>query len=90
MGVTNRDASLTTARKRQVALYGWRIETKYPAAPTTVKKEQVPSSGSKGTGPTGDVPVAAFVGAQVVGQTAGACPCGQFTYQGYDKKSPAC
>jgi len=89
MGVTNRDASLTTARKRQVALYGWRLGTNYPANPTTVKKEQAPSSGAKETGPTGDVPTAAFVGAQVVGQTPGACPCGQFTYQGYDKKSPA-
>ena len=59
MGVTNRDASLTTARKRQVALYGWRLGTNYTQNPTTVKKEQAPSNGSKGIGPTGDVPVAA-------------------------------
>ena len=84
MPTTNRDSSLTTARRRQVALYGWRL-----GSGSTVKEEQAPSMGNKGTGPTSQVPVNAFVGAQVVGQTPGACPCGQFTYQGYDKKSPA-
>lgn len=89
MPVTNRDASLTTARRRQVSLYGWRLGTNYPANPTTVKAEQAPSMGNKHTGPTAEVPPSAFLGAQLVGQTPGACPCGQFTYQGYDKKSPA-
>ena len=90
MGTTDRDASLTTARKRQVALYGWRLGTNYTANPTTVKSEQRPSAGWKATGPTAEVPPNVHIGAQVIGQTLGACPCSQFTYQGYDKKSPGC
>lgn len=85
MSSTNRDASLTTARRRQVSLYGWRL-----GSSDTVKQEQAPSMGYKHTGPSAEVAPAAFIGAQVVGQTPGACPCGQFTLQGYDKKSPAC
>lgn len=84
--VTNRDASLTTARRRQIALYSWRQN------PQTNKTEQRPSYGSRQTGPTGDVPVQAYVGAQLVGQayTTGeavatcGCPSG-VSLAGYSK-----
>jgi hypothetical protein len=90
--VTNRDASLTTARRRQLALYSWRKDGQYPQNPQTNKTEQRPSYGSRQTGPTGDVPVQAYVGAQLVGQayatgeavaTCG-CPSG-VSLAGYSK-----
>jgi hypothetical protein len=88
MSSTIRDASLTTARRRQIATYGWRYGVGLTeGAPTTVKKEQAPSS-YQGGGPTSTVPLNVLVGAQLIGQTPGACPCGPATLAGYNKSSP--
>jgi hypothetical protein len=86
MGVTIRDASLTTARRRQLALYTWRS-----ANPQSVRPEQADSKGFNGAGPTAEVPLNVYVGAQLIGQsTGGVCACSSaITLQGYDKKSPA-
>ncbi len=80
-------------RRGQLALYTWRQSYNYPAATTTVYPEQSANSGNQG--PSASVPLQAYVGAQLVGQFSnggsGACGCpANFTYQGYDKKSPAC
>jgi hypothetical protein len=84
MSTTIRDASLTTARRRQLALYGWRNSQ----AATSVKREQA-FSGSPAGGPTAEVPLERFVGAQLVGQTAGSCACSPaVTLAGYSKNSP--
>jgi hypothetical protein len=91
MGVTNRDASLSTQRRRQLALYAWRLSNQYPQNPQSIRPEQANSAGFQQAGPTGDVPTNARLGAALVGQTPGAsCPCTGVTLQGYDKKSPAC
>jgi len=77
-----RDASLTTARRRQLALYTWRSNNQ------TLRAEQRASNGNKGYGFTADVAVAALIGAQLIGQS-GSCACSTaVTLQGYDKKSP--
>ncbi len=90
MSTTIRDASLTTARRRQLALYSWRLGDQYPQNPQSVRPEQAATTAQQ-TGPTGDVPTQARLGAALVGQTPGAsCPCTGVTLQGYDKKSPAC
>ncbi len=90
MPTTIRDASLTTARRKQLALYSWRQNDQYSQNPQSVRPEQGGSKEQAG-GPTSTVPVNAYLGAQLVGQTAGACPCSPaVTLQGYDKKSPAC
>jgi hypothetical protein len=88
MPVTVSDASLTTARRRQLTLFSWRN------AQAVVKTEQAPSYGWKSTGPTMDVSVSAYVGAQLVGQSVqpvdGVCGCSSaVTLQGYVKQSPA-
>ena len=88
MSTTIRDASLTTARRRQIALYGWRYGVGLYAAPTTVKFEQAQSN-TKGGGPSGDVTLNVRMGAQLMGQTPGACPCGNALLAGYNKSSPA-
>lgn len=82
---TNRDASNTTARRGQIALYAWRQSK--PA--TSVFPEQTATS--MNLGPTAEVPNQYYVGAQLIGQTNdGVCGCTtNFTLQGYDKKSPA-
>lgn len=87
---TNRDASNTTLRRGQLALYTWRQSYNYPEATTTVWPEQ--ATNSMNLGPSATVPVQAYVGAQLVGQTnGGECGCSTaVTLQGYDKKSPAC
>jgi hypothetical protein len=83
MGVTNRDASLTTTRRKQLALYAWRSSNQYSQNPQSVYPETSNRSAA-------DVNVGAYLGGQLVGQTAGACPCSPaVTLQGYDKKSPA-
>ncbi len=91
MGVTNRDASLTTARRRQLALYAWRAANQYPQNPQSIRPEQASSKGFNNTGATADVAPNAYLGAQLIGQTSpGPCACsGAVTLQGYDKKSPA-
>jgi hypothetical protein len=85
MGVTNRDASLTTRRRGEIALYAWRA-----ANPVGPRKEQTATS--MNLGPSAEIPLQYKAGAQLIGQTNnGVCGCTQnFTYQGYDKKSPAC
>ena len=87
MSTTIRDASLTTARRRQIALYGWRYGVGLYANPTTEKAEQAPSN-AKGGGTSADVRLNVYVGAQLMGQTAGACPCGNALLAGYSKSSP--
>ncbi len=90
MSITIRDASLTTARRRQLALYSWRLSDQYPQNPQSVRPEQAATTFQQ-AGPTGNVPTNARLGAALVGQTPGAsCPCVGVTLQGYDKKSPAC
>jgi hypothetical protein len=88
MPTTIRDASLTTARRRQLATFVWR------GNPLTVISEQRPSNGFKGYGPTGQVPADAKLGAALIGQQVGAdgtCACNtNFTLAGFDKKSPGC
>ena len=85
---TNRDASNTTARRGQLALFGWRQSYNYPQANTTVYPEQ--ATNSMNQGPTSTVPLNAYVGAQLVGQANNGCACStSVTLQGYDKKSPA-
>jgi hypothetical protein len=89
MSTTIRDASLTTARRRQITLYGFRRGLGLYGNPTTVIPEQAPSN-SQGNGPTSAVNLAVHIGAQVVGQTPGACPdCTGATLAGYSKNSPA-
>jgi hypothetical protein len=91
MGVTNRDASLTTSRRRQLALYAWRADNQFPQNVQSVRPEQATSKGFNNTGPSAEVAPNAYLGAQLIGQTAGgACACTPaVTLQGYDKKSPA-
>ncbi len=92
MSTANRDASLTTARRRQLATFVWRKTEQYPENPLTVVGEQRPSYGFKGLGPTAQVPLDAKLGAALIGQQAGAngtCECNaDFTFRGYDKRSP--
>jgi hypothetical protein len=83
MGVTNRDASVTTTRRKQLALYSWRLNNQYSQNPQSIYPETSNRSDA-------EVGVGAYLGAQLVGQTAGACPCSPaVTLQGYDKKSPS-
>jgi len=89
MSTTIRDASLTTARRRQIANYGWRQSVGLYADPTTVKYEQAQSN-SKGDGPSAAVNVSVKLGALLIGQTLGACNCSTGvgpspTLQGFDK-----
>ena len=74
MSVANRDASLTTARRRYIANYGWRQSVGLYSNPTTVKSEQAYTT-SQGNGPSGDVTLSVLMGAQLIGQTVGACAC---------------
>lgn len=74
MSVAIRDASLTTARRRYIANYGWRQSVGLYAGPTTVKTEQQYTT-SQGNGPSGDVNISVLLGAQLIGQTVGACNC---------------
>jgi len=77
---TNRDASLTTKRRSQLALYGWRTGSQFPQNPQSV----VPEQKNVGSG----VAVDAYIGAQLVGQ-AGSCACGpNVTLKGYAPNSP--
>jgi hypothetical protein len=78
MSVAIRDASLTTARRRQIANYGWRKSVGLYDDPSTVKFEQA-SSSSKGNGPSNNVNLSVRLGAQVIGQTLGACNCASGT-----------
>lgn len=97
MPTTVTDASLTTARRRQLALYSWRAADQYSYNPQTLKREQGPAQGSKGTGPTRDASLGAALGAALVGQatqpTSESCNCSTpnlVTLQGFVKQTPAC
>jgi len=86
MPVTDTSASLTTARRRQLALFGWRNGK--PVG--SIVKEQNSSYGFQGTGPSDSVPLNVFVGAQLVGQMVDTCACSpRVTTEGYVKKAPA-
>jgi hypothetical protein len=74
MSTTIRDASLTTARRRYIANYGWRQSVGLYSNPTTAKSEQQYSN-AQGCGPSGDVNISVTLGAQLIGQTLGACNC---------------
>ena len=89
MSSTNRDASLTTARRGQLALFAYRKDINYPQNANGARFEQTP--GSMNLGPNASVPVQAYIGAQLVGQTAPSTDCAcstAVTLQGYDKKAP--
>ena len=91
MPTTNRDASETTRRRAQLALYTWRVDNGFPANANGARPEQ--ATNSMNLGPTSTVPVNSYLGAQLIGQTNGLATCGcttSVTLQGYDKKSPAC
>ena len=104
MPTTDFSASLTTARRRQLALYGWRLNDQYSYNPQSKIAEQAPSSGSRGTGPSSEVPLGAKLGAYLAGQpnvnvnpgtintttcpTSGN-PSATITLQGFVRNSPA-
>lgn len=83
MGVTITDASLSTARRRQLCLYAWRQGTGYPTSPAQfgAKKEQAYGNGFKASGPSAEVPLNVKVGCMVATQGNG--------LQGYVRSSPA-
>ena len=104
MPTTNFDASLTTARRRQLANYGWRLNDQYSYNPITLNPEQAPSHGNRATGPSSEVPLSARLGAMLAGQPnvnvnpsanvvspctqSGNCPA-TVTLQGFVRNSPA-
>lgn len=71
---TIRDASLSTSRRRQLALY-------------TFRGQNVPPRPEQVGGPTSAVPLAVYVGAQLIGQqTGGSCACtSAVTLQGFSR-----
>ena len=85
MSTTIRDASLTTARRRQLALVGNRRGL--AAYPDTVQKEQSISYGQTSTVPQGVILGEILVGQQV----SGGCACTPaVTLAGFNRNSPAC
>jgi len=102
MPTTNFDASLTTARRKQLALYGWRLNDQYSYNPVTLNAEQAPSAGARGTGPSGQTYTDVIQGALLTGQpnnnvnpgvTNSVCPTtgcsATITLQGFVRNSPA-
>jgi len=99
MPTTNFSASLTTARRRQLTLYGWRLNDQYSYNPISKSAEQAPSMGSRLTGPSAEIPLAVYQGAILAGQpnnnvNPGAVPncnsCSStITLQGFVRNSPA-
>jgi len=92
MPSTVTDASLTTARRRQLALFAWRNADKLSQS---IRTEQVGSRGYRSTGPSEDIPLQAYLGAQLVGQkvqpSGGECGCSSaVTLQGFVRQSPGC
>jgi hypothetical protein len=86
---TNRDASNTTMRRGQLALYTFRQSNVQNGV--SIYPEQ--SANSMNLGPNAAVPSQIYAGAQLLGQTNGGANCActtSVTLQGYDKKSPAC
>lgn len=104
MPTTDFSASLTTARRRNLANYGWRLNDKYSYNPVTLNPEQAPSHGARGTGPSSEVPLSAKLGAILAGQpnvnvnpgTINTTTCSSsgncsstVTLQGFVRNSPA-
>jgi hypothetical protein len=102
MPTTNFDASLTTARRKQLTLYGWRLNDQYSYNPQTKNAEQAPSAGARGTGPSGQTYTDVIQGGFLTGQTnananpgatatcntTGGCSA-SVTLQGFVRNSPA-
>jgi hypothetical protein len=100
MPTTNFDASLTTARRKQLALWGWRANDQYSYNPQTKNAEQAPSNGARGTGPSGQTYTDVVQGAMLTGQpnnnvnpgnTAACSSSGcsaSVTLQGFVRNSP--
>ena len=81
----NRDASLTTARRRHVTLFAWKANGN-----TGVKAEQSATNGNENVGNTAAVPLASKLGAILAGQS-GQCACSAaISLQGYDKHPSVC
>ena len=83
MSTTIRDSSLTTSRRRQLALYGYHVANNNLPLPVP---EQAPSGGNRGTGPTSDVVTGVTLGGYLVGQSSASCVCdSSVTLAGYSK-----
>jgi hypothetical protein len=94
MPTTFTGASLSVARRRQLALFAWRAADQYSYNPLTQIREQRPSYGNRDCGPSASVVLGQRLGGQLIGQQAGAdngtCNCSTaVTLQGYVKQSPA-
>jgi hypothetical protein len=102
MPTTDFSASLTTARRKQLALFSWRQNDQYSYNPQTKNAEQAPSHGSRGTGPSGQTYTDIIQGGFLIGQTnsnanPGATPAcnttsgcsASVTLQGFVRNSPA-
>jgi hypothetical protein len=101
MPTTDFSASLTTARRKQLALYGWRLNDQYSYNPQTKNLEQVASHGARGTGPSGQTYTDVVQGGLLTGQpnnnvnpgvTNSVCPTSgcsaTITLQGFVRNSP--
>jgi hypothetical protein len=83
MSTTIRDSSLTTSRRRQLALYGYHVANNNLPLPVP---EQAPSGGNRGTGPSSDVVTGVTLGGYLVGQSSASCVCdSSVTLAGYAK-----
>ena len=81
----NRDASLTTARRRHLTLFSWKANGN-----TGVKAEQAPTNGNENVGNTASVPLSSKLGASLAGQS-GQCGCSSaISLKGYDRDPPVC
>jgi len=95
MPTTILDASLSTYRRRNLALFTWRTADNYPAGPLqSIRPEQANGNGFRQSGPSALIPLDARLGAQLTGQLQAQpnteCQCnGLVTLQGYVKNSPA-
>ena len=99
MSTTNFSASLTTARRRQLTIYGWTKNDNYPVNPVSLFPFQREAFGSKGNGPTAENVQAAVQGAILTGQPnknvfpngQTGCPnsCTGVTLQGFVRNTPA-
>lgn len=95
MPTTNLDASLSTYRRRNLALFTWRFADGYPAGPfQSIRPEQASGNGFRQSGPSAFIPLEVKLGAQLTGQLQAqpntTCQCnGLVTLQGYVKNSPA-
>lgn len=89
MSTTVFDASLSTARRRQLALYTWRVNNIVPGS-----DKYAPEQPGVQSGPRSSVPVDVTQGARLIGQQIGQnhgnCTCGSdVTLAGDVRKAPA-